>query len=183
VRVTDCDPCDARIEGLRAEGNLVGIDLVDAAGAVINGNDLRGNGGGIRAAATPADPVAGPRTLTVIGNRFVDNAAGGFGASPDAQLPLPSGAAIWLAGARQAEVTGNRVDGEHTYGVVLTALAGLSIDVAVRDNVVGGGREADLAWDGLGAQVCFSGNRTPDGDEPSSQPPRWRRRSTTAPTR
>jgi hypothetical protein len=77
VLVTGCDPCDARIEGLRAEGNLVGIDVVDAAGVFLRGNLLRGNGGGVRAADTPADPVAGPRTLVVTGNRFVDNDADG----------------------------------------------------------------------------------------------------------
>jgi hypothetical protein len=171
VLVTGCDPCDARIEGLRAEGNLVGIDVVDAAGVFLRGNLLRGNGGGVRAADTPADPVAGPRTLVVTGNRFVDNDAGGAGPAADPELPAASGTAIWLAGVRQAEVLGNEVDGSHLYGVALTALAGPTIDVAVRDNVVGGASEADLAWDGLGAQVCFACNRTAGGDEPTSQPP------------
>jgi plastocyanin len=170
VRITDCDPCDARIESLRAQGNLVGIDLVDAAGAVINGNDLRDNAGGIRAAATPDDPVASPRTVVISDNRLTDNAAPAE-AGPDAQAAIPSGAAIWLAGARQAEVWGNRVDGGHTYGVAVTALGGASADVEVRDNVVTDASEADLAWDGLGANVCFSGNTTPDDAEPTSQPP------------
>jgi plastocyanin len=170
VRVTDCDPCDARIESLRAEGNLVGIDLVDAAGAIINGNDVRGNAGGIRAAATPDDPVASPRTVVISDNRLTDNAAP-VEASPDGQAAIPSGAAIWLAGARQAEVWGNRIDGEHTYGVAVTALGGASTAVEVRDNVAADAAEADLAWDGLGADVCFSGNATPDDAEPTSQPP------------
>jgi plastocyanin len=170
VRVTDCDPCDARIEGLRAEGNLVGIDLVDAAGAIVNGNDLVGNAGGIRAAATPADPVASPRTVVISDNRLTDNTAPAT-AAPDDELAVPSGAAIWLAGVRQAEVWGNTVGGTHTYGVAVTALGGASADVEVRDNVVSDAGEADLAWDGLGANVCFAGNRTPEDGEPSSQPP------------
>jgi plastocyanin len=170
VRITDCDPCDARIEGLRARENLVGIDLVDAAGAVINGNDLSGNGGGIRAAATPADPVASPRTVVISDNRLHDNAAPIEG-DPDAELAIPSGAAIWLAGARQAEIRGNEIDGDHVYGVAVTALAGVSDDLVVHRNLVSGASEADLAWDGLGTDVCFSDNTGPDDGEPTSQPP------------
>jgi plastocyanin len=170
VRVTDCDPCDARIEGLRAEGNLVAIDLVDAAGTVVNGNELEGNAGGIRAAATPADPVASPRTLVISDNRLRDNAVPGD-ADPDAEAAIPSGAAIWLAGARQADVRGNTIDGDHVYGVAVTALGSASVDIEVQDNVVGGAGEADLAWDGLGAEVCFRGNRTPEDGDPTSQPP------------
>lgn len=171
VLVTGCDPCDARIEGLRAADNLLGIDVVDAAGAIVRRNVLEGNGVGIRAADTPAGPLEGARTLTILDNEVRDNDAGGPALGPDAELPVATGAGIWLAGARQTVVHDNVVDGDHRTGISITALAGPSRDVVVRDNVVSGAREADLAWDGLGLDVCFSGNATPGGDEPSSSPP------------
>lgn len=169
--LTGCDPCDARIEDVRVTGNRFGIDVADAAGAVIRGNQLTDNGVGIRAASTPAGPTATARTLTILDNDLRDNVAGGFGSSLDADVPTPTGAAIWLAGARQAVIHDNRISGAHRYGVSVTALLGLSRDVVVRDNLAQGADDADLAWDGVGTGVCFADNVTGDDTEPTSQPP------------
>lgn len=68
----------------------------------------------------------------------------------------------WVDGAEGVRVSGNRVEGGRM-GIVVT---GPSRSVSVVDNVVGGSTQADLAYDGLGVDVCFTDN----GDAPKTEP-------------
>lgn len=171
ILISGCDPCDARIEQVHVAANALGVDVVDAAGVLLRDSTIRDNGAGVRAASTPAGPTDRARTVTVRDNRIIDNHAAIGGGLPDAELSNPTGAGIWLAGAQQTEVLGNRVSGPHRYGVAVSALAAASRDVTVRGNRTAGATDAELAWDGLGTQVCFADNVGVDGDDPTTQPP------------
>ena len=171
VSIRDCDSCDTTVERLHAEHSHTGFDVGNARhGIEIRSSDLRDNVNGIVVASRPGSP---PSTGVVVRNNAVEN--------HDPRAPRPpitqpaerqpgAGAGIWLAGTQQTLVTGNRVAG-YRYGIVVTAGGSGSRDDRIVGNHVHRSRQADLAWDGVGAGTCFTGNVEPDGGEASSSPP------------
>lgn len=89
---------------------------------------------------------------------------------PMAALDGPApGIGVWLDGVGQVRVERNELDG-HRYGIAVTGLGGPSLGTSIVGNRIAGSSVADLAWDGIGAGTCFSGNTGPVPGSPSSEP-------------
>jgi hypothetical protein len=82
-------------------------------------------------------------------------------------MDLPVGAGVWLAGTSFATVEANVIT-RSSSAVVVT---GPSHTGRVVLNVVSSSEEADIAWAGIGANVCFADNATPSGASVTSTPP------------
>jgi hypothetical protein len=74
---------------------------------------------------------------------------------------------VWIDGGSFDVVERNDFKG-HSFGVVLT---GPNYASRIQANTITGSVEADVGWDGLGANVCFSGNITPAGKPATAMPP------------
>jgi plastocyanin len=159
VAVLGCSSCGARLDDVTVEGNAVGLLAADATGLLIRNAELRGNGAGIVLRHVSA--------ATVSGSTLTDNSATHLRiASAFHSSALWTGAGVWLDGGRDNRVHTNTASG-HTYNIVVT---GPALGHRITGNTVDGARHADLGWDGPGANVCFSGNRTTNGDAPTSHP-------------
>lgn len=162
--IRQCPDCDVRAERLAARASLYGIYVSNAGGVVVRDSDVAANGSGIVLRSSAGSPNLPQQGVHVYGNRITGN---------DALVPpAPSGefavaAGVWLAGGVQDVVESNVVTGQD-HGVLVAG--GVAAQDVVRDNVVSGNRRADLAWDGLGADTCFSANRTAEGREPRAWP-------------
>lgn len=162
-----CDPCDAVISGSLAEGNMTGVSISNAAGVVLRSSTVRHNGTGIALKSVATRGGFPQRGAQVYGNLIKDNVNREVNRPPSSEaLDIPTGVGVWLSGGNQDHITSNTISG-HLYNVAVTGLTGPSSDVAVTENTLAGALAADLAWDGLGAGVCFGGN----GAQASSEPP------------
>jgi len=164
IRIAACSDCDVVIEGALVEDNLQGILATDAGSLVIRDSTVRGNGVGIvlRTGGTEAAPQRGAHVYANIISDNIDRRRRG-GLPSD----LPVGAGVWIDGGLFDVVEDNVIIG-HSYGIAIT---GAALGHRVTGNVLDRSAEADLGWDGLGAQVCFEGNRDPDGDALVTMPP------------
>jgi hypothetical protein len=81
---------------------------------------------------------------------------------------LASGSGIWLDGAVDAALHHNVVTA-NAYGIAIAG--GAARRISVTGNTLLDNADADLAWDGVGTEVCFAGNSTPTGGTPTSDPP------------
>jgi parallel beta-helix repeat protein len=167
IAITGCDPCDAVVAGATVTGNRWGMLVEGGAGVVIRGSQAVGNGAGI----VLRSPLGGQRQLGahVTGN-VVEGNLGLVGDAGQPPFDVPAGIGIWVAGGQLDTIERNTVSGNR-WGIAVTAQGRPGSDTVVRDNLVGGSVRADLGWDGLGSGTCFTGNRTPEGAEPSSDPP------------
>lgn len=166
VRVTDCGRCGTLIAGATSHHNLVGMLIEAARGVVVRRATVTGNSAGIVARASSAE-TRRPVVVTVLGSRVHDNRD--RGRVPSAEVGdrfLAVGAGIWLDGPADSYVVRNRVH-RNGYGIVVAGAPAVRTEVEgnhLADNV-----DADLAWDGLGSDVCFG---VPAGaPSPSSDPP------------
>lgn len=155
VAVQDCDACEIDIDASVTFGNAVGILLERAGSAIVRRSAVTANGAGIVLTGGPLEQ----RGVHLWGNTITDNTR-----------PGGLGAGIWIDGGSLDLLEENIVAG-HRYGIVVTGLAGPSHGDRVVGNTVNESSIADLAWDGVGFDVCFSANRRPDGSAASSAPP------------
>lgn len=157
----DCAACGLQVDGVFAAGNAAGVVVADASGVVVRGSRLQGNAVGV-----VLRDAAG---VHVTGNTVLDNAATNVWVASvfDGSEP-PVGAGVWIRGGRANRVAANTIGG-HTYNVAVTGPTP-AVGHRVEDNAVGAAVFADLGWDGIGAGVCFGGNKGSSG-EPSSDPP------------
>lgn len=162
VGVRDCETCGARIEGGVIEENAAGVVAVSATGVVVRGASLRGNAVGV-----VLRDVAGGQ---VIGNTLNDNdSTDVWVAAVTAGPEPPTGAGISVNGGRGNLVASNTITG-HTYNLAITGPQP-SLEHRIRDNILGEATHADLGWDGIGAAVCFSRNRSASGGDATTDPP------------
>jgi plastocyanin len=160
IAIERCTVCDVLVTDASVAGNLAGIAAIDAGAVVVLGSHVHDNGVGIVIRRDPAAAVP-PRGAHVVSNTIEHNTATGF--SPAAGLrPLHAG--VWIDGAWSAVVGANHLSAQR-WGVLVTGLGGPVMDGRVTSNALGPHEEAALAWDGIGAGMCFVGN----GDV-SSQP-------------
>lgn len=168
--VGQCQPCDAVIADVVAEGNAIGYSGTNAGGDlyIVNG-EWRGNLAGIVPNTLDSEELPPQRGVTIAGNHVHDNNAIG---APSTALTYPSyGIGILVAGGRDDRIVGNLVEDHATYGIALLPNLDRNVWVtggnAVRGNVVRRSGLADLA---LGAPSaggdCFAGN-----DASTSSPP------------
>jgi hypothetical protein len=161
IAVADCTPCDVTIDGVRVEGNAVGSLVSNAGSVTILRSEIRGNGTGV-VLKGGTDAGGG---VHVWGNTIANNDATNAPRSADAL-----GVGVWISGGRYDVVESNLVTG-HRYGIVVTGLGTPSVMDRIEGNTVDDSTLADLAWDGLGVDVCFAGNTRPDDSDPTSDPP------------
>lgn len=168
IHVRDCAACGVRVNDARTEDNLVGV-LVDRAGGVlVDGSRIVGNAAGVVGRAGRQDEPLRWVTMDVRHNQIRDNQdAERRAAARTEDRFLGVGAGVWLAGPRDSVVLGNDISGS-TYGIVVAgdAAAGTRIE----ENRLDANVLADLAWDGLGAGVCFAANQAVTGP-PATDPP------------
>lgn len=166
IAIEACDACDVVIDRVTVERNLAGIAATDATGVVIRYSTIRGNGTGIALRSTAGPQTAPQRGAHVYGNLIRGNVLRPSTRPREAgPLEIPTGSGIWIAGGRQNLIEHNDLAG-HLYNVAVTGLGGPSIDATIRLNTVGDATRADLAWDGIGAGVCFEHNTGPSSEPP-----------------
>ncbi|HVL32549.1 MAG TPA: right-handed parallel beta-helix repeat-containing protein [Actinomycetota bacterium] len=170
ISIASCKTCDVIIENSYASENYIGVQGVDAGSLVIRDSQFVNNLSGVvlRSGATGRGPQSGSH---VYGNEVHDNATrtvpGSRSRAPD---DIAAGIGIWLAGGMHGVIEDNVVSGNE-YGIAVTWFAFPSMQVRVVGNDVDRSRHADLAWDGIGANVCFAGNAAASGGSVSSDPP------------
>ncbi len=185
-----CNPCDALITDVLAEHNLLGFSGTNAGGdlAIVN-SEWRNNGAGIVPNTLDSEPSAPQRGALIAGNYVHDN--------NDRDAPMKSagwapafGNGIIVAGGRDDRVTGNLVQDQERYGVVVMPLPDESFWVTggnrIEGNIVHRSGLSDLAIVAPTAGGdCFADNAfhssTPAAIEllfpceGLSAEPRWRR--------
>jgi parallel beta-helix repeat protein len=166
---------DIKVRNSEAHDNVTGIEIENSLNAVVAGNFVHNNTGGILVFVLPNNPSKVGRNCKVVGNRVLDNNHNNF-ADPTAIVHnVPPGTGVMIMAADETEVTGNEIRGNDCYGVAVFSLAdvfpkGTVFDVGptpernwVHANALSGnGRHpqgalaraglpgADLIWDGTG---------------------------------
>lgn len=161
VRIEPCPACGVRIARTEVTGSLAGVLATGARGVQVTDSRLRGNAVGIvaRSAAERSS------TVTVRDSVIDDNDRRDVLPDPtDLDRRLAVGAGVWLAGVTDSVIEGNTIGG-HGYGIVLAG--GAATSTTVRGNTIDRSADADLAWNGLGGDVCFEDN----GADVTSEPP------------
>ncbi|MGZ8565861.1 MAG: PLDc N-terminal domain-containing protein [Actinomycetota bacterium] len=158
-----CNPCDALITDVLAEHNLLGYSGTNAGGnlAIVN-SEWRNNGAGIVPNTLDSEPSAPQRGALIAGNYVHDN--------NDRDAPMKSaewapafGNGIIVAGGQDNLVTGNLVQDQERYGVVVMPLPDESFwvtsDNRIEENIVHRSGLSDLAIvTPTAGGDCFAGN-------------------------
>jgi plastocyanin len=169
-----CNPCDAVIDDVLAEHNLLGYSGTNAGGnlAIVN-SEWRDNAAGLVPNTLDSEPAAPQRDTLIAGNHVHDNA---YEDAPmkSAEWAPAFGNGIIVAGGRENLITGNLVEDHPTYGIVLIPMPDRNFwptgDNTVRDNVVRRSGIADLALAGPTAGGdCFEGNEATTSSPPAIQ--------------
>jgi parallel beta-helix repeat protein len=158
--VGECMGCGTLLDGVRAERSYAGYLGTNATGVTVRRSAWVGNAAGIVSISTAGSAHApGRGTLVfdnlVAGNDYADAPRAG---ETDA-VPVPVGTGIWLAGVESNAVRDNTVSSHARFGIVVTESGGHvpSGNTVLHNEVAGAGLFA-LAWDGSGADTCFSRN-------------------------
>jgi parallel beta-helix repeat protein len=148
---------DIKVRNSEAHDNVTGIEIENSLNAVVTGNYVHNNTGGILVFVLPNNPSKVGRNCKVVGNRVVDNNHENF-ADPTAIVHnVPPGTGVMIMAADETEVTGNEIRGNDCYGVAVFSLA----DVFPKGTVFDVGPTPDRNW--VHANT-FSGNgRHPTG--------------------
>ena len=167
IALGGCRDCDVVVDSVTVSRSLQGLSLLGGGSVVVRGSTFRDNGVGIALKASVGDGRS-QRGADVLLNTFrrnMNRSIAGPGLGPERDLPV--GAGVWIDGGSFDVVRGNDFDG-HSFGVVIT---GPAYATQVRNNTLTRSVEADVAWDGFGADVCFGGNVSPRGASASTMPP------------
>ena len=155
--------------------NVTGIEIENSTNALVEGNYVHANTGGILVFLLPNNPSKVGHDTRVVGNRVIANNHPNFGDPNAIVSKVPPGAGIFIMAADRTEVAGNEIRGNDSFGIGVVSLAmafppGATFDVGpvpeenwIHDNqlaengrnpapsvkaVTGGG--VDLLWDGSG---------------------------------
>ena len=163
VHVGRCFACGVLVDRVRAEMNVLGIEVVNATGITVRGSRTVRNGIGLLAHSSSSVGGAPGRGLFLFGNEVTDNNQEQIPAAGMAQVyGLPFGTGIWLAGVKNTSVLDNDVTAHSRYGILVTDdldNAEAPVNNQTQNNMVtGSGTGLELAWDGSGRNDCFDGN-------------------------
>lgn len=168
--IGQCRPCHAVVTDVLAERNALGYSGTNASGDLfIVNSEWRDNMSGIVPNTLDSELLPPQADVVIAGNWVHDN---NNRDAPAKRLQYPTfGNGVLLAGGVDDVVVRNRVEGHERFGIAavpnLDANLWITEGNEVRDNLVRGSGEADLA---LGAPAaggdCFSGN-----DHHTSVPP------------
>jgi hypothetical protein len=169
--VGQCFDCKALITRVHAFNNSLGYSGTNAGGVVITNSEWDNNMAGIVPNTLSSEedyPQGGKTGNTISGNNVHDNnnnsAPATFAIGP---VNPPIGIGIEIAGGWNNVVEGNTVRGEKHYGIALHWLTTPEVGNQIRSNdVKGSGKDADLSWDGIGANNCWEGNGGASSDPP-----------------
>jgi hypothetical protein len=170
--VGQCFDCKALITRVHAFNNSLGYSGTNAGGVVITESEWDNNMAGIVPNTLPSEedyPQGGKVGNTISGNDVHDNnnrsAPATFGIGP---VNPPIGIGIEIAGGWNNIVQGNKLRNHDHYGIALHYLTTPEIGNQIRRNQVAhSGKDADLAWDGSGANNCWEGNTGASSDPPA----------------
>jgi Right handed beta helix region/Phospholipase_D-nuclease N-terminal len=167
--VGQCDPCRAVVTDVVSTGNAVGFSGTNAADVAIVNSEWTGNLSGIVPNTLDSEEDPPQHDMLIAGNYVHDNDALG---GPTTALTYPAyGMGVVVTGGIGDTVTGNLIEDQATYGIVVLPMLDRNLwptaGNEVRDNVIRRSGLADLA---LGAPSagddCFAGNTAV-----TSQPP------------
>ena len=166
--IGQCLGCSALIENITSKYNYLGYSGTNATGVVIRDSVFMNNGAGIVPNTLPTEELGPNRGTTMYNNRVVNNnyetiPAAGFSET----VGIPYGTGIWMPGVENNVAVDNFVKNHRHYGILITPSA--DSDPPMNNTVIGNtiinsdfdedGYGYDLAWDGTGADNCFSGNK------------------------
>lgn len=166
--VGECLGCGALLEDLVAKKSFLGYSGTNATGVVIRDSVWTQNGAGIVPNTLPTEEFAPNRGTTIVNNKVFNNnyktiPAAGFSET----VSIPFGTGVWLAGTMNNEVMNNEIWNHETAGVLITPsvhpdsvpMNNMVVNNVIRNSNIDGDEFGwDLAWDGNGADNCFSGN-------------------------
>jgi plastocyanin len=170
--VGQCDPCHALITDVIATGNAAGFSGTNAADVAIVNSEWTENLSGV--VPNTLDSEEGPpqHDMVIAGNYVHDN---GNPDAPTLALTYPTfGMGIVVTGGHDDLVTGNIVEDQPTYGVIVMPIIDQNLwptsGNQVRDNTIRRSGLADLA---LAAPTaggdCFTGNTSATSQPPAIQ--------------
>lgn len=160
--IGQCQPCNAVIRRVVAEGNGLGYSGTNSGGELyIVESVFRNNMTGLvpNSLDSELNPPAGRNTI--VGNLIVDNDNTNAAAFDFGRIGFGSG--VVLAGTVGDRVEKNLILNHDRYGILATIMLDdhfyFTSDATIRDNVVAGSGIADLALAGpAGSGNCFEGN-------------------------
>jgi hypothetical protein len=169
-----CFDCKALITDVHAENNGLGYSGTNAGGILIKDSEWNDNVAGIvpNTLTSEDDAPQGGKVGNVITNNYVhDNQnAGAPSTFQIGPLSAPIGMGIEIAGGWNNQVIHNKIRNQRHYGVILHYLITPTVGNQVQFNDISGSGDADVGWDGIGAQNCFEEN-TDNGKPASLDPP------------
>jgi plastocyanin len=165
--IGQCLGCSAVIENIVSQYNYLGYSGTNATGVVIRNSVFKHNGAGVVPNTLPTEELGPNRGTLIYDNRIVQNnyesvPAAGFSES----VGIPYGTGVWLPGVENNIVRNNFISEHRSYGVLITPSmdSDMPMNNTVIQNVIRNsdsdedGYGYDLAWDGNGADNCFSDN-------------------------
>lgn len=159
--IGQCDPCEAVVRDVVAEGNGLGYSGTNASGVHIYDSVWRDNVAGIAPNSLDSELLPPAREVVIAGNLVHDNSST---TAPALESQDTSrGVGVVLGGVRDALVVNNRITNHSTAGVAIFPLPDDNVWFAggneVRENVIEGSGLGDvlLTGPGLGGD-CFTGN-------------------------
>lgn len=168
IYIGQCLGCSALIENVTAQYSYLGYSGTNSTGVVIRNSVFKHNAAGIVPNTLPTENYGPNRGTTILNNLVVKNnyatiPAAGFSDNP---VGIPIGTGIWLPGVENHLVRNNVVKHHKSYGILVSQ--SLDTDPPMNNTVVSNlvrdsdsdedGYGYDLAWDGYGANNCFSFN-------------------------
>ncbi len=165
--IGQCLGCSGLIENIKSQYNYLGYSGTNATGVIIRDSLFRHNGAGIVPNTLPTEDLGPNRGTFMYNNRVVRNnyetiPAAGFSES----VGIPYGTGIWMPGVENNVAVRNVIKHHRHYGVLITPSADSDppMNNTVMNNLIRNsdsdedGYGYDLAWDGSGADNCFSNN-------------------------
>jgi hypothetical protein len=171
IRIAECFACSTVVRSSQSRWSYLGLAAVNVTGVVIIGSRFVHDGVGVAALAASDRPFSPGSGVSIVGNIVRDNDYEEIPAAGISETTgIPFGTGIWVAGAANVSVGSNVVQGHDRYGILVSRSPDRLADptnAVVVGNEVDGEAGLDLAWDGTGADDCFSSNLYDGATAPS----------------
>jgi plastocyanin len=162
IYIGECLACSALIDGIHAEYNLLGYSGTNATGVIIRNSEFMNNAVGIFPNSLALEGEEPNRGTHIYGNVIKDNNNADIkAASIWEEIGVPTGTGVWLYGVHLNTVEANAISDHERYGVLISEGMddkSIPMDNTTIGNVIRNSGMYDLAWDGSGANNCFSNN-------------------------